>query len=97
MCPIVEDVAGPVDLAAHEGLGSAEHSAHHPPVAAPRDGVDTEEHATVARLDEGLDEHRDRVLRGAGTQAGVDHDTNCVDELVEPVDADDRGELSRHR
>ena len=56
----VEHIARPVDLTAHERLGSTLDRGDHTAVAATRNRVDTEQHTAVAGLDQRLDQHRDR-------------------------------------
>ena len=93
----VEEVPGALDLSADEGFGAAIDRRHRPPIRATGHGVDAEQHAAMPRLDQRLDQDRDRGAGHAGALPRVEDGLHGISEGGEPRHADDRVELPRHR
>ncbi len=95
--PRVEDVTRAVGLPAHEWTRLSGHCRDDATVGSPGHRVDPEGDAAEHRGQEGLDEHGDRMILGAGPRSGRENRGDRTFELGEAVGTDDRFELSRHR
>ena len=92
-----EQVPRPAYLSAHELFGCTVHRGDDAAVGPAGNRIDPEHDATEGRLDQGLDQHCDRLVARAGAFARVEHLLHRDRERIEATNPDHRLELAGHR